>query len=301
MNKEDNSEKIKILVCYYQPWEILSDDLFFPIQAAKASSNYNLNIQGDDTDDNISTKNDTYSEFTVWYWAWKNIKKYFPNMEYVGLSHYRRYFCMDKKEKRNKLIYSKKIPSMPNYKEFFINDLKKYDIILPKPEYYKYNLQMQYSYFHNSFDFACLRDIVLDLYPEYSDSFLEVFDNNKISLYCMFVAKFELFNKYFNWLFPILFEAERRINTTFYTQYQKRVLAFLGERLLNVYVHHNNLKVKYRPIFFIKDEIYENKVSIIPLILKTIKFIIKIILPYGLVILIKNRKHIENKIFWNSI
>jgi len=262
----DEYKNIKILVCYYQSWELPKDDIFFPIQAGKASTNFVLDMQDDASGDNISIKNMVFGEFTAWYWAWKNIKDYFPNIEYIGLSHYRRYFCMDKMyigvEKN--LNY---IPLMQNYEHYFIKDLEKNDIILVKPEKLNCNLRTQYSNWHNINDYLCIKEIIHEVYPEYDESFFYIFEkNNKISLYCLFVTKYNIFNNYFNWLFPLLFELERRIDVTTYPDYQKRVIAFLAERLLNVYVFHNKLKVKYRPIYFIckdKFEIHYRNVKMI--------------------------------------
>ena len=66
--------KVKILVCCHKPDKWLSDDVYIPIHCGKAVSKVNLGIQGDDTGDNISTKNPNYCELTAMYWAWKNLK-----------------------------------------------------------------------------------------------------------------------------------------------------------------------------------------------------------------------------------
>ena len=94
----------------------------------------------------------------------------------------------------------------------------------------------------------------------------------------MFIAKYELFNKYFEWLFPLLFEAEKRIDVSKHEAHQKRVFAFLAERLLNIYVYHNKLKVVYEPVFFI-----EGKRNIGIELRHKLKEIIKPILPYGII------------------
>lgn len=81
---------VKILVAHHKPGLIIKDRIYFPIQVGKAMHpEVNLCIQGDDTGENISSKNSIYCEMTAWYWAWKNIKA-----DYVGLCHYRRYFCL---------------------------------------------------------------------------------------------------------------------------------------------------------------------------------------------------------------
>jgi len=249
---KDENATVKILVCYYQPWQLPKESIFFPIQAGKAVSGFKLKMQGDDTGDNISYKNATFSEFTAWYWAWKNIKTVYPNIEYIGLAHYRRFFALNKPLERYTEIEKLGIPKMENYEDLIMHSLENNDIILVKQASFGFNLKEQYAQWHYSSDLSCMKDIIHELYPEYDESFLHFFENNnKISLYCMFIARYDFFNAYSEWLFPLLFEAEKRIDISGYDAHQKRVLAFLAERLLNIYVYHHQLKVVYEPVYFI--------------------------------------------------
>jgi hypothetical protein len=50
-------EQFKILVCAHKQAEFPQSDIFLPIHCGKALSNIDLGIQGDDTGDNISAKN----------------------------------------------------------------------------------------------------------------------------------------------------------------------------------------------------------------------------------------------------
>ena len=59
----------------------------------------------------------------------------------------------------------------------------------------------------------------------------------------MLVTKKEVFDRYCEWLFDILFEAEKRIDISEYNPYQKRIYGFLAERLLIVWIHYNKIKV----------------------------------------------------------
>lgn len=52
----------------------------------------------------------------------------------------------------------------------------------------------------------------------------------------MFVMKYNDFMKYGEWIFAVLSKVELHIPYQFYTSYQKRALAFMAERLINVYV-----------------------------------------------------------------
>jgi hypothetical protein len=264
-NIKDIDSKVKILTCYYKPWRLPKETIFFPIQAGKAFSRYKLKMQGDDTGDNIGDKNSTLSEFTAWYWGWKNIKTLHPNIEYIGLSHYRRFFALDKSSEEHTPINRYKIPIMEDYEKMIIQKLEDKDIILVRPLTFADTIKKQYAIEHDISDYYCMHDIVHEICPEYDNSFLHFFENNRtISLYCLFIARYELFHLYFEWLFPLLFEAEKRIDFSNRNTYQKRAIAFLAERLLNVYVLHHKLKVVYEPIYYITnlEEYIESKTGI---------------------------------------
>ena len=65
----------------------------------------------------------------------------------------------------------------------------------------------------------------------------------------MFICRKELADKYFEWLFDILDKAMDEIDFSSYGENQKRIFGFLSERLINVYVQKNNLKIKEKPIY----------------------------------------------------
>ena len=99
-----NDDKIKILICTHKRAELPKDDIFLPIQVGASITNEDLLIQRDDQIlkrpcTNISSKNKSYCELTAIYWAWKNIKTLYPDLEYIGLCHYRRFFDFNCKNK----------------------------------------------------------------------------------------------------------------------------------------------------------------------------------------------------------
>ena len=78
----------------------------------------------------------------------------------------------------------------------------------------------------------------------------------------------EFVDCYCEWLFNILFECEKRINILDRDDYQKRVFGFLSERLFNVWVTKNQLKVYYAPVYQSGD---------VPIVIKIKKILKKII------------------------
>lgn len=199
--------------------------------------------------DNIAHKNPSFCELTILYWIWKNL-----HSPMVGLVHYRRYFfAHDKpvfweKSLRKILFYLKchdliakttfaKLPDEAQIAAI----LHTHDAILPKPQYFDMSVREQYQMMHHVQDWDIVRDIVAEKYPDYLAAFDAVQTQNWLYYGNMFVAKKPLINAYCAWLFDILFEAEKRIDTREYNAYNQRVFGFLSERLFTVWVvHHQN-------------------------------------------------------------
>lgn len=218
------------------------DKIYLPIHVGRVEK-ADLGYLGDDTGDNISAKNANYCELTGLYWAWKNLK-----CDYIGLCHYRRYFAhavsgSDMKKKKLAIL------QRTDYEKL----LKQYDVILPKQRnYFIETVRSQYEHAHNKNDLALTEQIVAELYPEYSEAFCKVMGRTKLHIFNMFVMKKEKFDEYCQWLFTILFELEKRIDISSYSQYEARVFGFLSERLLNVWLEKQKLKVKGIDVVFLE-------------------------------------------------
>lgn len=195
----------------------------------------------DDAGDNISAKNPNYCELTALYYIWKNVK---ANDNIVGLVHYRRFFCNNPIPVKEKNIIS--IESI----KAIMNDV---DVILPKPYFFKKTVGEQYADIHSGRDLKTCREIIVKMKPEYIDSFDNVMEGHQIHPYNMFIMKYETFTRYMKWLFNILEEAEKEIDISSYSKYNKRALAFMAERLLNVWVKYERLKVKEMNVINIED------------------------------------------------
>jgi hypothetical protein len=226
--------KVKILVATHKNYQFPREHIYVPIHVGKDINNNDFGIIGDNIGENISKKNNNYCELTALYWAWKN--DFFKDVEYCGLVHYRRYFYGKCIKFRNKTIASE---------EEIINYLKNRDILLPKKRnYFIENIKTHYSNAHYKKDLEETRQILSEKYPEYLDDFDFFMKQTKIYLYNMFITKTDYFVKYCEWLFSIFFELEKRIDISNYDTYQARVFGFLAERLFNVWIIHNKLKVK---------------------------------------------------------
>ena len=270
-NNHPPKSPIKILVCYHKPYPLppIDDGVLLPIHVGKALSDADLNMQADNElngqpCDNISDKNESYDELTAMYWAWKNLRKLYPDVKYVGLSHYRRLFAFDEDRKFTEII--NKYPSeMQDYRldaGRIINILESGRVILAKRRVFGESIEHNYCMMHNSEDYRILKRVIMEKFPDYYDSFVEFMEkNNKISLCCMFIMKWEDFEKYCEWLFAVMSEVEPLVPYRAYNQTQRRVFAFMAERLLSMYVMKNKMMPYYCSIYLYGDKRTSRRIS----------------------------------------
>jgi hypothetical protein len=228
---------IKILIATHKQYPMPDNEIYVPLHVGREGKN-DLGYLSDNTGDNISAKNPAFCELTGIYWAYKNF-----DCEIIGLCHYRRYFRSIKHNHENKfdnLLTATEIE----------NIMLGYDIILPKKDFlYFWNIKTHYRDTHHIEDLDLTRKILSEKYPEYLNSFDTVMKQHTIHFYNMFIMKKTDFDRYCSWLFDILFEVENRANIENYTNYQKRIYGFLTERLFNVWIYHNQLRVYKNPVF----------------------------------------------------
>lgn len=237
---------MKILVGTFKNYEYPKDTGYFPIHLGCALSSSNLCIPGDHTGDSISNLNTYFSELTGLYWLWKN-----SNDEYVGLVHYRRYFSAI--SDRSVIVRKSSIASSADLMLLMAS----YDIIIPKPRFYIIDtVKSHYLHSHHESDLIILNDLINEMCPEYGLNFENVFKRRYLTLFNMFFTRKEICNEYCEWLFPLLFELEKRIPYQTYDAYQARVFGFLAERLFNVWLDKNSsrLRIKKLPVVHIEGE-----------------------------------------------
>ena len=245
----------KLFVCCHKPSFIPKDEIIEPIHAGKSLSRFELGIKGDNTGDNISEKNPYFCELTVTYWIWKNVKA-----DIVGLMHYRRFFNFKNNEQKFYKFPSDFLQQYGICKENISEILCEHDIILPKktPKI----KTSTYEYYKKE---HCIKDLDLVLQiikKKYPDIYVRTNDilkkNSQIYPTNMLICKKELFDKYAEWLFSILFELEEEIqkNVEQRTPYQQRAYGFLAERLMAVFIAANDsIKVKELPILYHEDKL----------------------------------------------
>ncbi|QLB15461.1 exopolysaccharide biosynthesis protein [Mannheimia granulomatis] len=236
--------KTTILVAAHKAYQFPENDIYIPIQVGKILATQDLGLLSDAEGENISDKNPTFCELTALYWAWQN--GIFEKNDYVGLVHYRRYFKGEYPFLKNKYILSEK-----NIQE----DLSQVDCLVPKKR--KYYIETVYSHYKNAHyinDLDLAVSIIIEKNPEYLTACNTVLDGSSLHLFNMFIMRSELCGEYCEWLFSILFELEKRIDISSYSIYQKRVFGFVSERLFNIWIEHNHIKIKMIDVVNIENE-----------------------------------------------
>lgn len=230
-NKPNNANKkldIKIIIATHKKYRMPEDDIYLPLHVG-AEGKESLGYQGDNTGDNISNMNPYFCELTGMYWMWKNLKA-----DYLGLTHYRRHFCYRKKRGLDK--EDSKWESVLNSSEAQAL-CKQYDVIVPsKRNYVIESLGSHYVHTHYKEHLEKMRDIITERYPQYLDSYERILKQKYGYMFNMFLMRSDLVDEYCAFLFNVLFELDRRVDTSDYSAFQARYLGRVGEILFNVWL-----------------------------------------------------------------
>ncbi len=210
------------------------------IHAGRAQAEKNFGSLGDDTGENISELNLYLNEVTALFWIWKN-----TSHAIVGLNHYRRFFTLDGKNFLSE-TQARKI-------------LRDFDIIVAE------NIlsRLSSSCLQKILSGDELEDFVVKILekhlalkqPDYLDAF-EIEANSFTGFqYEIFVTRKKIFDAYCEWLFSFLLDVTEevfaRTNIRQIDNPRKyRIISFVTERLLTVWLRKNRLKIKKLPVIF---------------------------------------------------
>lgn len=237
--------KTVILIATHKSYRMPEDSVYLPIHAGKENASQSLPYMGDNTGDNISSKNPHYCELTALYWAWKNL-----SADAIGLAHYRRHFSV-----RKPVLFCKdKFTCVLNSTEVELL-LQQHDIILPKPR--NYYIETNYSHYvhaHPAESIDLTREILRQQFPDYLPAFNSVMNRTKAHRFNMLLMKKNVFDAYCTWLFSVLFALEQQLDISSYDAYNQRIFGFISERLLDVYLEKNNLAYKEIDFLFMENE-----------------------------------------------
>ncbi len=213
---------VSIYAITHVPFTPPADPTYIPLQVGRAVHE-DYGYQGDDTGENISDKNQYYSELTGLYWIWKNDH----TSDYLGLCHYRRYF----------LTQNGQLMSQKDY----LDILSSYDVIISRPRTGDYDYRTIYGRSHDIRNLDLTGAVIKELCPDYYETFQTVIHDTLCYVGNLFAAPRAVFCSYCEWLFPIFAALEKRVDLSGYDDYHRRVFGFLSEQLLIVWIKHNRL------------------------------------------------------------
>ena len=243
---------------YYYKFD---NEIIIKIQAGsnRITKEFDFFYLRDNQFNNISSKNENFSELTAVYSIYKN---YLKNSEYIGFYHYRRFLVCDtvfllylykiiKFISNN--IFRKIVKNRINNSVTKLNkNCELYDIILPKKIKIPMTLKEHYAKYHYIEHLEKLLDILREDYPEIYKYSEEVLEMKNGYFFNIFLMKRYLFKEYSNILFDILFKLEKKIDIP-EDRYQKRVFGFIAERFFNIFIVYkkSNYNLKYKEYNFI--------------------------------------------------
>ena len=229
--------------------------------------NFSANWLRDNTGENISLKNKYYGEYTFHYWFWKNSLKNLTPNRWTGFCAYRRFWTSNE----NTLT----IKNKNDFLNYVPDEWSNYDVILgnniymdgwspakiikhglrffiTNPKYFlkkNQNLKLHFDSFHG---YGNLEKAINLLDKEDRGDFRSFMENqNYYNQGNMFICnKKEIFENYYNTIFPWLLRCEKVFGFNEKSYGSTRIYGFLLERFIS-YWFNKYTKVKIWPIAFL--------------------------------------------------
>lgn len=221
-----------ILVATHKPYWMPPSRVYLPLHVGSAGKE-SIGFVRDDGGKNISSQNEWYCELTGLYWGWKNL-----DVDYLGLVHYRRHFAAQKaafrcEGKRHAVLGDAELECL----------LANHALILPKRRRYFIETRMaHFAKAHGIETLEAAQQALDSLCMEYLPAYQATMRRSWGHIYNMFIMRRDLLDAYCAWLFPLLQEVGSILSLN--GLMQSRILGFIAERLLDVWVEHNRLPYK---------------------------------------------------------
>ena len=212
------------------------------IHAGHAQAKEEFGYIGDDTGDNISRLNLYLNEVTALYWVWKN-----TSHSTIGLNHYRHFFTTD----------GENILSTREATEL----LQDYDIIVAENKL----ARMSVTCWQKLVSGGDLEQFVSNIFKkhialkqhDYLNAFEYVAETYTGFQYEIFITRQNIFNAYCEWLFSFIIDVTEEVfaktNIKQIDNPRKyRIISFITERLMTVWLWKNRLRIKKLPVLFRK-------------------------------------------------
>lgn len=239
---------IKIFVVTHKETQLQAMNGYVPMMVGAAQRKELRSAYiGDNTGENISEKNCSYSELTGLYWIWKN-----DHSDYIGLVHYRRFFV---KNLRPLFTYRGRyvVKNIKNaYTILTVEDCEKLlsdcDVIVKEKEWRarKNSKILRWTIGDEAWDMTL--KVFLRMHPDEMGTFHDVEKMHSHFNCNMFIGKKKIMDKYCEWLFPILQAIDSEHEKSSGQYYCNRELGYISEFLFKVWLIENKIKYKVVPV-----------------------------------------------------
>ena len=243
--------------------QIVENPLFYNLRGgAVFDKRENVSMAGDDTGDNISNLNRNFCEFSVIYWAWKNCQS-----DYYGLCHYRRFLSFAEEKFEEDILKQVVMPSLSKAcihaaglddEAKMRTEIEKYDMIVLqdhdvvddecRDKTVKSSKQFWLKY-HPSYLKKDEFDLILELIekhnPEYLEDAKQYMKDTRFRGFNCFVMTKELFEDFCNYIFPMLFEFNEKVDRKWNSVLTNRNVGYAGEWFFSIWVAHKLKTRKY--------------------------------------------------------
>lgn len=231
--------------------------------AGRQAFDSNPDILRDDTGDTITDRNPDYSEMTAIYWVWKNV----ADLDAVGFCHYRRYFDFrtsawqsERETPLRSLRQVRKHESRFTDPSVIAEHLDDGTIIVARTTAEGVANAEQYMTVHVPEHYLAMVNYVLAHHPHLEQQVVAQARDVRLYGNNMFVMPWAEFDELCRFWFDCLFGLERELGTRS-VGYQRRVLAFLSERIFDIHIRwlrDSGRRTAEYPIFFLEDSVFSD-------------------------------------------
>ncbi len=229
--------QIQVMVAAHKPYRMPEEKMYLPLFVGAEGKENLTGFTPDNTGKHISHKNDTFCELTGLYWLWQQGME----ADAFGLCHYRRYFASPCiwLQKRQRILTKSRAERL----------LRDVDAVLPRKRHYLIETrEQQYIHAHHSEDLQATYQVLSEKYPEYLPAWERMLQSRSGHIFNMFLMKRDVFEKYCQWLFGVLFAVEERLDISNYSKSDRRVFGYLAERLMDVYLDTHHIAYRECPV-----------------------------------------------------
>ena len=213
-------------VAAHRPYRMPADSAYLPIHVGAAlHPGACPGFQPDDEGDSISALNASYSELTALYWLWRN-----SGADVKGLVHYRRLLgSPDRARMRSRDPFDRVAAG----EELAALAASFGAVVARRRDYLIESVGSHYTHTHDVAHLDACREVLSELSPDHVPAWDRLMASHRVHAFNMLVAPAEVFDEYCAWLFPVVGELVRRIDSSGMTPFEARWPGRVSELLLD--------------------------------------------------------------------